>query len=79
MFLVIGFIITIQALGLCCFSDPHPSQDHMLNTLLSKRLLGPSQVFSNQDNGLQVKLGNEGWEEKFCGLSTCFHLITGQN
>ena len=72
-------MITIQALGLCYFSDPHQSRDHMLNTLLSQLLLGPSRVFSNQDNGLQVQLGNEGWEEKFCGLSTCFYLITGQN
>lgn len=79
MLLVKGFIITIQALGLCYFSDPHQSQDHMLNTLVSQLLLGPSQVFPNQDNGLQVKLAKEGWEEKFCGLSTCFHLITGQN
>ena len=69
----------IKALDLSYFSDPNQSRDHMPNALLSQLLLDPSQVFSNQDNGLKVRLENESWEGKFCGLSTCFHLITGQN
>lgn len=68
-----------KALDLFYFSDPNQSRGHTPNAPLSQLLLDPSQVFSNQDNGLKVKLENETWEGKFCGLSTCFHFITGQN
>lgn len=63
----------IKALDLPYCSEPHQTQDHKPNAPLPRPLLDPSRVFCNRDNGLKVKLEDEGWKGKFCGLSTCLN------